>query len=611
MAEHLLARHPLMLLLLVYWTLCFVTFFSWSGNRWYPVTGDEPHYLAIASGVINYGTFEQTRSYRDDFPDLPTFFHTFEGPNGRYNAHGIGLPLIVCVPYLIGGAAAAKISLILLSGFLVVLLWRVSSFYTTGHGRRFLIVLIATVSLPFITAANQLYPEIPAGLICLTAISWLLLMESDAERFRKWEWAVAIGISFLPWFHIKFLGTTLVLVFFLVINSYAINKSVGRIAAIVGPTFASLLLLGAYNYHAFGRLTGYFNFGEAIIGKVTLMVLIGVHLDQFQGVFIQNPTLFAALLFLIPFLRRNWMVGLTTLIVYASIVVPNSFHPSYGGRAFAGRFAWAAVVVAMPVVVFALSRLREDLGRKVYLLFGLLLLIQAVLYVQYTFRLLPLVTPRYAGRFLWLSEYPSFYPNLKSFLPAWLNLSWAFSYGPNIAFLILAGGLIAGGLFYLPDRRAFYRSVLVFLATCAAFVIGAGLTSTAPGPPKTFMASELPSRVGEIVGDTRMAQEGRHKAGFLTFGPYIDLAEGKYLLTLSYTGHSPEGTNLGWWDVFVQKPEKMRIMRGDIRTPDGPGVAVAVFSIPRQLSGARTEIRTYYNGVGLLSVKSLTIEKLR
>ncbi|HET8705685.1 MAG TPA: hypothetical protein VFM46_05210, partial [Pseudomonadales bacterium] len=57
----------LIFLLFIYLIFSLNTLDKWRSHDKFGVTGDEPHYLVMTSGLVKYLSFEQTRPYRDEF----------------------------------------------------------------------------------------------------------------------------------------------------------------------------------------------------------------------------------------------------------------------------------------------------------------------------------------------------------------------------------------------------------------------------------------------------------------------------------------------------------------------------------------------------------------
>ena len=75
-----------------------------------------------------------------------------------------------------------------------------------------------------------------------------------------------------------------------------------------------------------------------------------------------------------------------------------------------------------------------------------------------------------------------------------------------------------------------------------------GISSSTKGIlPLTILAQDLPSEIGGNVSSSgRQALPSQHKAGFLTYGPYLDLPPGKYSIELIYKSSASEKSIIGF-----------------------------------------------------------------
>jgi len=128
----------------------------------------------------------------------------------------------------------------------------------------------------------------------------------------------------------------------------------------------------------------------------------------------------------------------------------------------------------------------------------------------------------------------------------------------------------------------------------------------------TFPAASLFSKVGQVIDKSRIAKEGRDKAGWLIYGPYIPLKKGRYKLSLTYfTNSTMRGLKTGRWDIYFYKKKKVLkkgfiIATGDINQRN----IVVSISITNELENVPLEFRVFYLGKGDLKIKKLTIEKI-
>lgn len=118
-------------------------------------------------------------------------------------------------------------------------------------------------------------------------------------------------------------------------------------------------------------------------------------------------------------------------------------------------------------------------------------------------------------------------------------------------------------------------------------------------------ASALPSTLGvdSIVGDDRIA-DSKSKAGYLTFGPYVSLAQGKYRFAFKYGPSSGQQE----WDIVVPDPVKgsRTLAKGTFAETDKSGQEMTVdIDIPRDI--INLEARTHFSGSGTLGVSAIGI----
>ena len=436
------------LLLIIYFFLSLFTFLFWAINGRYWITGDEPHYLVMASGIIRHGTFEQTIPYTEEFKTQEIYrqelapigatplsenTHAIQGPHGLFNVHNIGLPLILSIPFLLGGVIGAKIFMIALGGMAIVITWKISGLFSPDRKIRFFATLATCVALPLIPASNQIYPDLLAGIIALSGIYWFITTKKQRKLIIE---GFGIGaIVFLPWLQIKFLAPCVILVIAIGLKIYIETRSIKRILLISIAAIISFVVLGFYNYYAFGKISGPYDSGALELSRTAFMVLLGLCFDQNQGFLFQNPIMLVGLFFIGAYFSRNKVVTLLVLLVFLSFIIPNSMHLAwYGGFSFSGRFEWSIAIVFYLPTVFGIIKLSKINIKVFWLIIGISLLLQGYFYYHYTFAYLNLYNKSPSTS---LETYSIFYYPIRSWMPALYNASWAYRYAPNYAWSIV------------------------------------------------------------------------------------------------------------------------------------------------------------------------------
>ena len=119
----------------------------------------------------------------------------------------------------------------------------------------------------------------------------------------------------------------------------------------------------------------------------------------------------------------------------------------------------------------------------------------------------------------------------------------------------------------------------------------------------------LPGATGNVVGLARRAEASKDKAGFLSFGPYINLEEGKYVVLVNYSTTGPAGSTIGYVDMgqFIGAPETNLLYKKIVKA-NTAGNLTALVKVPAD-GISKFEVRTWFSGVGSMLVKSLKISK--
>lgn len=507
-----------------------MTIVIWDKKSINSVTGDEPHYLVMTEGLIKYQSFEQTKPYKDEFESRtiykgglapagaeprPENTHAVIGPNGLFNVHNIGLPILLIIPYLLGGIWGAKALMIAIASATIYVVWRIAERIDENDSNKFWIVLLCCFSALTIPHANQIYPDLPAGLISLIGIYWLFTI-NERRSIGKEAMLVAL-IAFLPWLQIKFGVTSFVLILSIVAKIFYDTKNWKRIITILIVAGVSFLLLLVYNNYAFGKITGPYQDGALEISKTSLIVLLGLLYDQNQGFLFQNLLFFFGLIGIGIFFHANRFVSVAWAFVFLSLIVPNSMHPNwYGGGSFAGRFGLSAAIVFIIPTIFSLSRFINTAKPTVkWFTISLGLAIQAWLFYFYTILGVNLYNK---GQNVWPDMYSNYYFPLDSYLPMLYNLGWAYSHLPNYSWLVTILLLIFYGfsIEIIRKRNAIYGIIALVL-----LIISSGFFNKKTASERLYAAAEFPSKTGRVINSIRVEKIDTDKLELINFGPYL------------------------------------------------------------------------------------------
>lgn len=424
----------------VVFLLSFNLVMHWLPKELNVVSGDEPHYLMISKAISGGFLFQQSEIYTsmprisDLFPNglSSDDWHLVTGPNGRFSVHGLGLPFLLMPASVLFGIVGAKTMTCVMAGMIPILFWYLSGSFVVGSLRRFLAVLGVSICPSILAGGTQIYPDLPAGMLALVGVN--LLCRSTERLTLKVVLLGALALAYLPWLQVKFIPLSFCLLFGWAIKIWFESKSLRFPMAIVSVGLISMALLVAYNKVAYGRLAGPYGANDIEVSLTSLMVLGGLIFDQNQGFLFQNPIHFFGVFYLGSFLKERTYLSAILIMGCITLLVPSSLHPNwYGGGSFSGRFEWPTSMLFSAVTLYGMLRCSASRPSIFIVSVVVNLIIQATLYMNYLSGKISLYN---RGIETPVSHYGIFYPWVANDLPMLFNVSWAYHYFPNYAWLI-------------------------------------------------------------------------------------------------------------------------------------------------------------------------------
>lgn len=271
----------------------------------------------------NYANRDYHRFYpalgptRDGWPSYPDPLPPHQSDTtlpGLYSKHGLGLALLIALPYDFGGRTLTLVALAVIAALLAANMTLLAARYTTMPELAALAALLLALTNPLFSFSLLIFPELTAALAITYATRRLL-----ADRNHFWHWLlVGASIASLPWLHYRLAPISVIIAAMAVIplrRQWAFGNVV---AALLFPLISACTLLWWYLrlYHSpFPPSTDHAGF-SGFTG--TLNGLGGTFLDQQWGAFIHNPVLLLAVAAFFPFAlahRRD-------AVAIAAIVLP-------------------------------------------------------------------------------------------------------------------------------------------------------------------------------------------------------------------------------------------------------------------------------------------------
>lgn len=316
-------------------------------DRLAPLTGDEPFYVMTAISLIRDGDVDESNNYEEVIverdgrfyrmyrfadelypedplpgdwngwaspPDLVAAHAATTDREGLYSKHGLGLSMLIAVPYELAGRTGAVLLIALMAALLSGQMYLLGRESGAPPGLALAIAAGLAIAMPVGPYALLLFPEVPAALLLVYAIRQLANRPADV-----WRWALAGGaIGFLPWLHQRFAPTSAALALVALVHLARTRQVQQGIAALLPVLVGGLTLIG-YNQWLYGipvqRVEDHAGF-NGLSG--TINGGFGLLLDAQWGLFIAAPVMAFAIAAIPHWLKRNRRLVLVT----ASAVAP-------------------------------------------------------------------------------------------------------------------------------------------------------------------------------------------------------------------------------------------------------------------------------------------------
>ncbi|PQO43666.1 hypothetical protein [Blastopirellula marina] len=133
-----------------------------------------------------------------------------------------------------------------------------------------------------------------------------------------------------------------------------------------------------------------------------------------------------------------------------------------------------------------------------------------------------------------------------------------------------------------------------------------------PGYSRTIPGAELPSEIGKIEQEDRVAESDGNSAGFVTFGPYVKLPAGEYSVAVELDADGEADASVGVWDVLLSN-ETTRASKtlADGKIAAGQKEVRYEFTVDQEHDDNLMEARIRLSGKGRIAVKSIELQRLR
>jgi hypothetical protein len=299
--------------------------------------------------------------------------------NELYSKHGLGLSLLVALPYGLGGRALIVFFLNALGALLAANIYLLAREATGKIWVGVLTWLAFAFTVPFMPYSYLIFPELPAALLAIYAFRRIRAGNNGIWRML----AIGLCIAFLPWLHYRFVPVSAGLFAYLV-YTLASDKRLDwddrlkKLAPVLGTSILSGIWLMAYFYFLYGHVwpsaedhAGINDFDGTLRG------IAGSFLDAQWGLFVAAPIFILALVGLVLMFQRRWRSDLLWIAVVGLpyfLVVAN-YAQWWGEWCPPARYLTSVLpLLALPFSV-ALLRIPSPFFKAIYAVLLLLSLV--------------------------------------------------------------------------------------------------------------------------------------------------------------------------------------------------------------------------------------------
>ncbi len=295
-------------------SVAYILFAAQAIDRLDPLTGDEPFYIMTTISIVRDRDFDESNNYdaRDydefypgdplpsDWDGWPAFPRTLPPHpattelDGLHTKHGIGLSLLIAIPYESIGREGAVAIVAACAVLVAANMYFLAREAKASQAWAAAIAAMLAVSMPIAPYAVLIFPEIPAALLLIYSVRRLALPSNTGLQWLLT--GAAIGV--LPWLHQRFVPTVVVLVVVALIRLWT-SRNLTQAVLALGPIALGGFSLVAYNLwlydrpiqntsdHAgFNDLTGSINagFGLLLDSQWGLLIAAPIYLFAIAGI---------------------------------------------------------------------------------------------------------------------------------------------------------------------------------------------------------------------------------------------------------------------------------------------------------------------------------------
>ena len=312
-----------------------------------PLIGDEAHYMLMAESLVNDGDLNMRNNVLSNthyiYASGLTDIHETKSGNP---VHYPLLPVIL-TPAFIGATFGLQTDPYTMSKFLVIALMTLSTVFIFRTVKEamdgsilFFLLAVFFTGLPWLSYSNQIYPEAIAALLIFFSSRIIFFISPTKGHLLFTSFLVAL----LPFVHIKYSITALLLGVGLLIKSRDDFRNITPVALLPGAGFFGILF---YNLYIYENIFGPYGGDKIPVTYAVIKNYIMYYFDADKGLFSLSPLLLWSISGLVYYFRKDRYRATMLVMVIISAHLPNITHFILGECPY-GRY-WVAV---FPLLIY-------------------------------------------------------------------------------------------------------------------------------------------------------------------------------------------------------------------------------------------------------------------
>jgi hypothetical protein len=332
--------------------------FAWAIRPLGP-SGDEPHYLLIATSVLRDGDLDLANDYSEErhlpfYPGPLSPRHVVLSPSGHeYSFHGHGVALLTLPAVALGSVELVRLTFLALSALGIAALWAAARQASRSASAAAIAVTALVCATPFMAQSSAIYPDGPGAAIVSLALWTCLRLERGGQPGAAWLATTGAALALLPWLHLRF--SPLSAAFGLAVV-WLLRRTPDRgftIPVFLAAPVISATLLFASSWVMFDTLDPTAPFRQKASGSLAAAPagLLGLLTDHEYGLLPYAPAFLFAAGGALALVRQAPSTGVAALLSFCGTLLTGASFVWWGGTSSPARF----LVPVLPVLALCLS----------------------------------------------------------------------------------------------------------------------------------------------------------------------------------------------------------------------------------------------------------------